>query len=162
LGLFHTGPSSNGLVGPPVNEGLDSKIGQHRTIPSIVVLAAPGKAQPRHTRAPRKDRVGAHHLDFGRCSVRLPHGKNHLLRKSNEGLCGQIPNIALRAIASLYIELVPLVWNRDQKEVRGPTLYHVSRVCFLCRTYGKGDGFSTTSRVFTADGREGSGSGDSR
>jgi hypothetical protein len=51
-----------------------------------------------------------------------------VLRNPNEGLCGQIPNIALRAIASLYIELVPLVWNRDQKEVRGPTLYHVSRV----------------------------------
>jgi hypothetical protein len=33
-------------------------------------------------------------------------------------------------------------------------------VCFLCRAYGKGDGFSTASRAFTADGREGSGSGD--
>jgi hypothetical protein len=46
----------------------------------------------------------------------------------NEGLCGQIPNIALRAIASLYIELVPLIWNREEKEARGPTLYYVSRV----------------------------------
>jgi hypothetical protein len=33
-------------------------------------------------------------------------------------------------------------------------------VCFLCRTYGKGDGSSTASRASTADGREGSGSGD--
>jgi hypothetical protein len=51
-----------------------------------------------------------------------------VLRNPNEGLCGQIPNIALRAIVSLYIELVPLIWNRDQKEARGPTLYPVSRV----------------------------------
>jgi hypothetical protein len=54
-----------------------------------------------------------------------------VLRNPNEGLCGQIPNIALRAIASLYIELVPLIWNRDQKETRGPTLYTVSRVFAL-------------------------------
>jgi hypothetical protein len=33
-------------------------------------------------------------------------------------------------------------------------------VCFLCRAYGKGDGFSTSSCASTADGREGSGSGD--
>jgi hypothetical protein len=33
-------------------------------------------------------------------------------------------------------------------------------VCFLCRAYGKGDGSSTASRASTADGREGSGSGD--
>jgi hypothetical protein len=51
-----------------------------------------------------------------------------VLRNPNEGLCGQIPNIALRAIASLYIEPVPLIWNREEKEARGPTLYHVSRV----------------------------------
>jgi hypothetical protein len=51
-----------------------------------------------------------------------------LLRNPNEGLCGQIPNIALRAIASLYIEHVPLIWNREEKEARGPTLHHVSRV----------------------------------
>jgi hypothetical protein len=31
-----------------------------------------------------------------------------VLINPNEGLCGQIPNIALRAIASLYIEPVPL------------------------------------------------------
>jgi hypothetical protein len=30
-------------------------------------------------------------------------------------------------------------------------------VCFLCRAYGKGDGFSTASCASTADGREGSG-----
>jgi hypothetical protein len=51
-----------------------------------------------------------------------------MLRNPNEGLCGQIPNIALRAIASLYIEHVPLIWNREEKETRGPTLHHVSRV----------------------------------
>jgi hypothetical protein len=51
-----------------------------------------------------------------------------VLRNPNEGLCGQIPNIALRAIASLYIELVPLMWNREVKEAKGPTLHHVSCV----------------------------------
>jgi hypothetical protein len=51
-----------------------------------------------------------------------------VLRNPNEGLCGQIPNIALRAIASLYIEPVPLMWNREEKEARGPTLHHVSCV----------------------------------
>jgi hypothetical protein len=56
----------------------------------------------------------------------------NLLRNSNEGLYRQIPNIALRAIASLYIELVPLMWNREEKEARGLTLYIVSRV-LLCR-----------------------------
>jgi hypothetical protein len=65
------------------------------------------------------------------CSV-IPmfyhHSMFSLLRNPNEGLCGQIPNIALRAIASLYIEHVPLIWNRDQKEARGPTIYSVSRV----------------------------------
>jgi hypothetical protein len=81
------------------------------------------------------------------------------LRNPNEGLYGQIPNIALRAIASLYIELVPLIWNREQKEARGPTLHYVSRV-FHCRTSGKGYGSSTTSCASTANGREGSGSGD--
>jgi hypothetical protein len=54
------------------------------------------------------------------------------LRNPNEGLCGQIPNIALRAIASLYIEPVSLMWNREEKAARGPTLYIVSRV-LLCR-----------------------------
>jgi hypothetical protein len=33
---------------------------------------------------------------------------------------------------------------------------------FLCRDSGKGDGSSTTSHASTADGREGSGSGDPR
>jgi hypothetical protein len=54
-----------------------------------------------------------------------------VLRNPNEGLCGQIPNITLRAIASLYIEPVPLIWNREEKEARGPTLHHVSRVLFV-------------------------------
>jgi hypothetical protein len=54
-----------------------------------------------------------------------------VLRNHNEGLCGQIPNMPLRAITSLYIEPVPLIWNRDQKEARGPTLYPVSRVFSL-------------------------------
>jgi hypothetical protein len=30
-----------------------------------------------------------------------------VLRNPNEGLCGQIPNMPLRAITSLYIEPVP-------------------------------------------------------
>jgi hypothetical protein len=48
-----------------------------------------------------------------------------MLRNPNERLCGQIPNIALRAITSLYIELVPLIWNREEKDARGPTLHRV-------------------------------------
>jgi hypothetical protein len=64
-----------------------------------------------------------------------------VLRNPNKGLCGQIPNIALRAIASLYIEPVPLIWNRDEKEARGPTLYPVSRVFSLsCLWEGSGSG----------------------
>jgi hypothetical protein len=62
-----------------------------------------------------------------------------VLRNPNEGLCGQIPNIALRAIASLYIKPVPLIWNREEKEVRGPTLhrvYCVSSVVLLGRDTG--------------------------
>jgi hypothetical protein len=57
--------------------------------------------------------------------------KAKVLRNPNEGLCGQIPNMPLRAITSLYIEPVPLIWNRDEKEARGPTLYLVSRVFLL-------------------------------
>jgi hypothetical protein len=62
-----------------------------------------------------------------------------VLRNPNEGLCGQIPNIALRAIASLYIEHVPLIWNREEKEARGPTLhrvYCVSSVVLMGRETG--------------------------
>jgi hypothetical protein len=62
-----------------------------------------------------------------------------VLRNPNEGLCGQIPNIALRAIASLYIELVPLIWNREEKEARGPTLhrvYCVSSIVLMGRETG--------------------------
>jgi hypothetical protein len=47
----------------------------------------------------------------------------------------------------------------EEKKTKGPTLYPVSRV-FLCRASVKGDESSTTSRAFTADGKEGSGSGD--
>jgi hypothetical protein len=82
-----------------------------------------------------------------------------MLRNPDKGLCGQIPNMLLRSITSLYIELVPLIWNREEKEVRGPTLYHVSRV-LLYRASGKGDEFFIASRASTADGRKGSGSGD--
>ena len=82
-----------------------------------------------------------------------------VLRNPNEGLCGQIPNMPLRAITSLYIEHVPLIWNGDQKEARGPTLYHVSCV-FPLSCLWEGDGFSTSSYTSTADEREGSGSGD--
>jgi hypothetical protein len=62
-----------------------------------------------------------------------------VLRNPNEGLCGQIPNIALRTIASLYIELVPLIWNREEKEARDPTLhrvYCVSSVVLMGRETG--------------------------
>jgi hypothetical protein len=62
-----------------------------------------------------------------------------LLRNPNEELYRQIPNIALRAIASLYIEHVPLIWNIEEKEVRGPTLhrvYCVSSVVLMARETG--------------------------
>jgi hypothetical protein len=62
-----------------------------------------------------------------------------VLRNPNEGLCGQISNMPLRAIMSLYIEHVPLIWNREEKETRGSIIYSVSRV-FLCRASEKGDG----------------------
>jgi hypothetical protein len=42
----------------------------------------------------------------------------------------------------------------EEKDVRGPTLYHVSRV-LICSISGKGDEFSISSRASTADGREG-------
>jgi hypothetical protein len=51
-----------------------------------------------------------------------------VLRNPNEGLCGQIPNMPLRAITSLYIEPVPPHMEIDEKEAIGPTLYSVSRV----------------------------------
>jgi hypothetical protein len=62
-----------------------------------------------------------------------------VLINPNEGLCGQIPNIALRAIASLYIEHVPLIWKREEKEARAPTLhrvYCVSSVVLMGRKTG--------------------------
>jgi hypothetical protein len=34
--------------------------------------------------------------------------QGRVLRNPNEGLCGQIPNMPMRAITSLYIEHVPL------------------------------------------------------
>ena len=40
--------------------------------------------------------------------------------------------------------------------------YTLCLVCLLCRAYGKGDGFSIASCGSTADGREGSRSGDLR
>ena len=42
---------------------------------------------------------------------------------------GLIPNIPLRDTTSLYIEFIPLIWNREEKEVKCPTLHHVSCVC---------------------------------
>ena len=78
-----------------------------------------------------------------------------VLRNPNEGLCGQIPNIALRAIASLYIEPVPLIWNREEKEARGPTLYHVSRVFPLsCLWEGRRVFYSFSRLICWRKGRE--------
>jgi hypothetical protein len=78
-----------------------------------------------------------------------------VLKNPNEGLYGQIPNIALRAIASLYIEPVPLIWNRDQKEARGPTLYPVSRVFPLsCLWEGRRVFYSFSLLICRRKGRE--------
>jgi hypothetical protein len=54
--------------------------------------------------------------------------QGRVLRNPNEGLCGQIPNMPLMAIMFLYIEHVPLIWNREEKEAKGPTLHPVSCV----------------------------------
>jgi hypothetical protein len=54
-----------------------------------------------------------------------------VLRNPNERLCGQLPNMPLRAITSLYIEHVPLIWNREGKEARDLTLYRMYRVFLL-------------------------------
>jgi hypothetical protein len=52
-----------------------------------------------------------------------------VLRNPNEGLCGQIPNMPLRAITFLYIEHVPPhMEEREEKEARGPNLHCVSCV----------------------------------
>jgi hypothetical protein len=58
----------------------------------------------------------------------------------NEGLCGQIPNMPLRAITSLYIEHVPLIWNSEEKETKGPTLYILCLVCFSVVLLGRETG----------------------
>jgi hypothetical protein len=61
----------------------------------------------------------------------------------------------MRDLTSLYKE--PCTEIRKMTEAQP---YILCLECLLCRAYGKGDGFSTTSRVSTGDGREGSGSGD--
>jgi hypothetical protein len=69
-----------------------------------------------------------------------------VLRNPNEWLCGQIPNIPLRDIMSLYMELVPphMEYRRARGQMPNPTSC-VS--CALCRASGKEDGSSTSSRA---------------
>jgi hypothetical protein len=70
-----------------------------------------------------------------------------VLRNPNEELYGQIPNMPLRAITSLYIEHVPPhIKYRGERAQRPNSIYCVSRV-FLCRDSGKEDGSSTSSFV---------------
>jgi hypothetical protein len=65
----------------------------------------------------------------------------------------------MRGLTSLYKE--PVHHLIIQRSERGQRLNPISCfMCFLCRAYGKGDGFSTASYASTADGKEGSGSGD--
>jgi hypothetical protein len=49
-----------------------------------------------------------------------------VMRNPNEGLCGQIPNMPLRAITSLYIEHVPP--HMEQKRERGQRPNPISSV----------------------------------
>jgi hypothetical protein len=60
-----------------------------------------GMERPEMTDSKRKVRVAVQDIT------------SDVLRNPNEGLCGQIPNIPLRAITSLYIELVPLMEDRS-------------------------------------------------
>jgi urease gamma subunit len=57
------------------------------------------------------------------------------LRNPNEGLYGQIPNMSLRAITSLYIELVPphLEERREKGQRLNPTscVSCVSSIVFM-------------------------------
>jgi hypothetical protein len=54
-----------------------------------------------------------------------------VLRNTNKGLYGQIPNMPPRDILSLYIEYIPLIWNTEEKVTKDPILYFVSHVFFL-------------------------------
>ena len=59
----------------------------------------------------------------------LQNAELHLLRNPNEGLCGQIPNMPLRAITSLYIEHVPPhMENRSERGQRPNPISSVSCV----------------------------------
>jgi hypothetical protein len=71
--------------------------------------------------------------------------------------------MSLRIITSLYIEhhMYPSYGIEIRKRPEAQP-YIQCLVCFLCRAYGKGDGFSTASCASTANGREGSRSGDLR
>jgi hypothetical protein len=62
-------------------------------------------------------------------------------------------------LTSLYKEPVP-PHNTDIRKRPEAQPYIMCLVCFLCRVYGKGDGFSTASCASTADGREGIEPGD--
>jgi hypothetical protein len=53
-----------------------------------------------------------------------------------------------------------LIWNIDQKEARGPTLYRVSCVSFGGLMGRETGGFSTAFCASTANERKGYGSGD--
>jgi hypothetical protein len=75
-----------------------------------------------------------------------------LLRNPNKGLCGQIPNMPLRAITvSIYRTYTPSYETEIRKRPEAQP-YIQCLVCFFCRAYGKGDGSSTASCASTADG----------
>jgi hypothetical protein len=59
---------------------------------------------------------------------------------------------------SIYRTCTP---HMEERRERGQSPNPTScLLCFLCRANGKEDGYSTASCASTADGREGSGSGD--
>jgi hypothetical protein len=58
-----------------------------------------------------------------------------VLRNPNEGLCGQIPNMPLWEITSLYIESVPthfLIIKAERKSA--PTCVHVGKKVLVVRS----------------------------
>jgi hypothetical protein len=67
---------------------------------------------------------------------------------------------ALRGLTSLYKEHVHPSHKIEKRKRPEAQHYILCLVCFFCRAYGKGDGSSTASCASTADGREGSRSGD--
>jgi hypothetical protein len=82
-----------------------------------------------------------------------------VLSNPNQGYVGKYL-LCPWGVSHLYIRNLYTPHNTEIRKRPEAQPYIQCLVCFLCRIYGKGDGFSTSSCVSTADGREGNGSGD--